>query len=361
MSQLVKGLLTIGIPTYNGGFNLPDMFSSIQKLGLNETEYQILVVDNCSDDNTDIIIQQYKAKIPNLKYYKNSENIGRIENWNKVIDLAEGDYLIIMNVNDRFIDFEAPKYIRYLDNNPQIPMILTDIQFEDHMYPNWIEYGLVNLEEYLKKTFLDPDYLEFHSIGLLHQHIFRTKVIMDNNIRFDVKIPRTTDRVFAGEVVKTGGGIFYYMNKSMVSWHLNKNRYHYNVHSNHKSFNFSELWMNEYEANVQLAEIGNISYKEVLQSQLILAGFFMHIKKLRALKNKILRSKTPTKGMEIPTAAIYYAYVKTMAESNKVSINYSYVKATALWRVIRWYLRSLHLYKKKERLLGDIIKTVEII
>ena len=361
MPQLVKGLLTIGIPTYNGGDNLADLFSSIKNLGLNENEYEILVVDNCSNDNTDTVIEQFKAQIPNLNYYKNGNNIGRIENWNKVIELTRGDYLIIMNVNDRFLNFDVKKHIQYLEHHPEISMVLTDIKFEDHIYPNWLESGVINLEAYLKKTFLDPEYLEFHSVGVLHQHIFRTKLIIDHNIRFDVQIPRTTDRVFTAEIIKSGGGMFYYSPNAMVSWHINKNRYHYNVHIKPEDFNFSELWINEYKANVQLARLGHIPYKEVLKSQLILASFFMQVKQLRALKNKIFKTQTPTKGMEVPTASIFYAYLKTMAEFNEVSINYYAVKAIALWRTVSWYMRSINLYKKNKRSLKDIIKLVELV
>ncbi|MGI4751206.1 MAG: glycosyltransferase family 2 protein [Janthinobacterium lividum] len=355
MSQLIKGLLTIGIPTYNGGFNFPELLLSIKKLGLDETEFEVLVVNNGSTDDTDKIMEQYKVTVPNLRYYKNNKNIGRIENWNKVIELAQGDYLIIMNVNDRFVDFEARKVLEYLNHHPEVPMILSDIQFEDHIYPNWIECGLLNLETYLKKTFLDTEYLEFHSVGILQQHIFRTKVIVDNCIQFNPRIPRTTDRVFVGQVVAAGGRNFYYINKTMVTWHLSPNRYHYQIHNNKNHFNFEELWVNEYEANIQLADLGKISYKAYLKSQLISAKFYMHVKHLRYLKDKILRTNTPTNGMEIPTAAIFYSYLKTMAELNHVSINYVVLNVTALKRAITWYLRSINLYKKNRRSLKGLI------
>src|SRR4051812_24783658 len=111
MDKAGKGLLTIGIPTYNGGANLRGLFKSIKNLGLNKDEYEILLVDNCSRDDTDIVVEQLQIQYPNLRYYKNLVNIGRIENWNKVIELTQGDYLIIMNVNDRFLNFDVKKQI----------------------------------------------------------------------------------------------------------------------------------------------------------------------------------------------------------------------------------------------------------
>jgi len=357
---LNKRLLTIGIPAYNGGANFSDLFLSIQKLGLANNEYEILVVDNCSTDETDYIIEQAQVKDQNLRYYKNPVNIGRIENWNKVIELAKGDYLIIMNVNDRFAEFDINKYLNYLEVNKKISVLLTDIKFSDHIYPNWIEEGIIGLEDYLKKTILEPEYLEFHSLGILHQHVFRTKSIIDNCIWFDPKIPRTTDRVFVAEVIKAAGGFFYYTPHTMVSWHLNSNRYHYNVHGHSKDFNFEELWVNEYKANSRIAELGNISLKQILNIQLIYASFNIHIKRLRWLKDKLLRTDTPTSGMEIPTSSVFFAYLKTMAQLNNVSINYHSVKIIALKRAVSWYLRSLNLYKKNRRTLKGIIQEVQM-
>src|SRR5438128_1505928 len=98
MVQANKSLLTIGIPTYNGGENLLELFDSIKLLGLSSDEYEILVVDNSSEDDTEAIINKLKPHYSNLRYHKNGNNIGRIENWNKVIELTQGDYLIIMNI-----------------------------------------------------------------------------------------------------------------------------------------------------------------------------------------------------------------------------------------------------------------------
>lgn len=357
----IKRLITIGIPTYNGGANFSDLFLSIQKLGLKDDEYEILVVDNCSTDETEDIIKQAQTNYRNLRFYKNPINIGRVENWNKVIELTKGDYLIIMNVNDRFVEFDVTKYIKYLEANKNIPVLLTDVQFADHIYPNWMEEGLVDLNKYLKKTLLETEYLEFHSLGIFQQHIFRTKSISDHHIRFDPKIPRTTDRVFTAEVIKAGGSTFYYTPHSMVSWHLNPNRYHYNVHIDSKDFNFEELWVNEYKANLTTAKLGNISLKQILISQLIYASFNMQIKRLRWLKDKILQSDTPTLGMEIPTSSIFFAYLKVIAEVNDISINYASVKIIALKRAINWYLRSLNLRKKNIRTLKGIIQEVKIV
>jgi glycosyltransferase involved in cell wall biosynthesis len=316
----------------------------------------LLIVDNCSTDDTAEVARQLQSQYPNIRYHRNNSNIGRVENWDRVIELARGQYLIIMNINDRFMPVNLTKHISYLENHPEIALVLTDMQFADHVYPNWAEEGVIDMNSYLEKTFLDTEYLEFHSLGVLHQHILRTADIINHRIKFNPEIPRTTDRVFIGEVVKAGGGKFYYSKDVMVSWHLNNGRYHFSVHNNPANFNFNQLWLNEYVANVQLAQISNIPYKKVLQSQLVLARFYMQVKWLRNVKNKLLNCHTVTNGMEIPTASAFYAYLKTMAELNEVTINYISISRKSLARALNWYLRSVGLARKNKRTLQGIIQ-----
>jgi glycosyltransferase involved in cell wall biosynthesis len=360
MDQLVKGFLTIGVPSYNGAANLANLFASAAMLGLRADEYELLVVDNASTDDTTQLVAELKGIYPNIRYHRHDENIGRIQNWNKVIELSRGEYLIMMNVNDRFVSFDAHKAMSYLTRHPEVSMILTDIQFEDHVYPNWRERGLLNLDQYLQKTFLETEYLEFHSVGVLHQHIFRTSLILKHHIRFDPSIPRTTDRVFVGQVAKAGGGQFYYLNQTLASWHLSAGRYHYQVHVSQKHFNFDELWLNEHQANVQLAELGGISFRQVLRAELIAASFHKQVNNLRRVKDYLLRTTTPTQSLELPTARVFYAYLKTLAQLNQISFNYFSLNTIAFKRAMRWYLRSLRWLPPNVRSLKGVIQPVEM-
>lgn len=83
--------LTIGIPTFNGGTNLINAIRSCSSIKLKPDEYEILVLDNNSDDESIECIE--KLNLSNLRIVKNSINIGRIQNWNKCVDLLEASIL----------------------------------------------------------------------------------------------------------------------------------------------------------------------------------------------------------------------------------------------------------------------------
>ena len=279
--------LTIGIPTYNGAFNLDDLFQSISLLGLREDQFEILIVDNASTDETAVIVEKLLKKVLNLRFYRNENNIGRIENWNKVIELAKGDYLILMNVNDRFIDFDLITYINYLDHNPDISLVMSDIvnvyPLVTYSYPDWDESGNFTFSNYIKNSFLNPDVLEFYSLGVLHQHIFRLNTIRQHHIKFDSLLPRTTDRVFVAQVITSGNSTFYYTGKAMVKWVANQYRYHFATQQNLKNFDFNSLWLNEYKANLILTSLAGISLRNFLKSQAMYAKYMHYAYRLKKI------------------------------------------------------------------------------
>lgn len=347
------GLLTIGIPAYNGGQNLPGLLASIGQLGLPENAYEILIVDNASTDDTEQVVEQLKISYSNMVFYKNKTNIGRIENWNRVLRLARGEFLILMNVNDRFLHFNLLKYVNYLKNHPEIPLVMSDVLFEGYQYPNWKEEGVINLNAYIRKAFLNINYLEFHALGVLQQHIFRTRVIREHRLKFDPVIPRTTDRVFIAQVIKKGGGLFLYTAQPVVSWRLNAGRYHHQVHAGSAGFNFDELWGNEYRANTQVARIAGIPYTNMLQSQLVLASFMMLAQKVRKMKAVLLHRPITDTGMEISTAHLYYRHLKQMAVQRKIRAPYWLINMLTLRRAAMWFLKPAN-SRKKNRTIKDI-------
>ncbi len=83
--------------TYNGAKYIREQMDSILSQTLKPDE--IIVVDDCSADETVSILHEYKTKC-NIKIYLNSENCGVNRNFEKAISLAEGDYIFISDQDD---------------------------------------------------------------------------------------------------------------------------------------------------------------------------------------------------------------------------------------------------------------------
>lgn len=82
-------LISVGMPVYNGARTLRHALDSI--LAQSFTDFEIVISDNASTDETASIVAEYSKLDPRIRLHRNSENVGARANYNRVLDLARGD------------------------------------------------------------------------------------------------------------------------------------------------------------------------------------------------------------------------------------------------------------------------------
>lgn len=84
--------------TYNGEKYLGDQIDSI----LNQTiqDFELIVCDDCSTDNTWNILLDYQLHDKRIKCYRNEKNLGFKKNFEKAIGLCTGDYIALSDQDD---------------------------------------------------------------------------------------------------------------------------------------------------------------------------------------------------------------------------------------------------------------------
>ena len=113
--------LTIAVPNFNGAKNLQRTIKSCKKIQIPLQDYEILIVDNCSTDNSIDIINELGKEFPNIVLIKNKENVGRIQNWNICLENAKGKYLIFLFSNDMINELNnIHEILEILDKNEEI-------------------------------------------------------------------------------------------------------------------------------------------------------------------------------------------------------------------------------------------------
>lgn len=105
-------LLSICIPTYQRPRHLDTLLSKLAKQleGLEPNLVKIYISDNCSDDETPTIVENHKSKLP-IIYNRNSENVGMMLNFVKVIEIAQGDFIWLFGDDDEFQNDKAIEMI----------------------------------------------------------------------------------------------------------------------------------------------------------------------------------------------------------------------------------------------------------
>ena len=83
--------VSVCIPTYNYARFLPEAIESI--LNQSFTDCELLIIDDCSQDNTSEVVQRYAVKDARIRFSVNSPNIGMVNNWNLCLREARGEFI----------------------------------------------------------------------------------------------------------------------------------------------------------------------------------------------------------------------------------------------------------------------------
>jgi len=94
-------LLSICIPNYNRGKYLNNCLNSILLAkSISSLKFEICISDNGSTDNISQIVNHYKKKKLIINYKKNRKNLGFGANFQKVVNMAKGEFIWIIGNDD---------------------------------------------------------------------------------------------------------------------------------------------------------------------------------------------------------------------------------------------------------------------
>lgn len=106
-----KPYFSIVIPTYNRGNLIGRCIDSIRSQ--NYTNWEAIIVDNYSEDNTEEIVMSYNDE--RIRFIKN-HNYGVIAvSRNKALDMAKGDWICFLDSDDAWLPSKLEKMCEYTD------------------------------------------------------------------------------------------------------------------------------------------------------------------------------------------------------------------------------------------------------
>jgi glycosyltransferase involved in cell wall biosynthesis len=117
--------LTIGMPVYNGQDHVPESLNSILTQSL--SDFELIISDNASTDQTPQICEQFAAMDSRIRIYRNAENVGASENYNKVFRLAKSGYFKWASCNDICGPTFLEQCIRALDGDDSLVVAFTGV------------------------------------------------------------------------------------------------------------------------------------------------------------------------------------------------------------------------------------------
>lgn len=91
-------MISIALASYNGEKYLREQLDSI--LSQTIQDFEVVVCDDASIDSTWSILEEYKEKDSRFRIYRNKENLGFKNNFEKAISLCKGDYIALSDQDD---------------------------------------------------------------------------------------------------------------------------------------------------------------------------------------------------------------------------------------------------------------------
>src|SRR5512143_1505875 len=116
--------VSVCMPNYNFAQYLPEAIESVLKQSY--TNYEFIIIDNCSTDNSADIIKRYAESDSRIQFSVNKYNIGMVNNLNLCLKKAQGDYIKFLFSDDMLASDKAvERMVSILDSDQEIALVAT--------------------------------------------------------------------------------------------------------------------------------------------------------------------------------------------------------------------------------------------
>jgi len=113
--------VSICIPAFNYAHFLADAIDSV--LAQTYQDFELLVIDNCSTDNTKDVVGEYMSTDSRIRYVCNESNIGPVKNLNRCLELASGEYVKILCADDMLSPACLERMVAVLEQYPDVSLV----------------------------------------------------------------------------------------------------------------------------------------------------------------------------------------------------------------------------------------------
>jgi glycosyltransferase involved in cell wall biosynthesis len=123
-------MISIIVPTFNYGRFIRDCIESV--LSQSIADWECIVVDNASTDDTAQIVTQYTRQDSRIKYCKLDDNKGPSCARNVGIQLSKGEYILFLDSDDLIGPKKLESALVLFERNPSSSIVYSDMRyFED--------------------------------------------------------------------------------------------------------------------------------------------------------------------------------------------------------------------------------------
>lgn len=223
-------LVSIIMPTYNCGAFIGQSIDSV--LSQTVKDWELIIVDDCSTDDTEIVVKKYVKRYAQIYYRKLPHNSGPAVARNEAIRQAKGKYIAFLDSDDVWFPHKLEKQIAFMEENR--------VAFSCTGYECMNEFG-----KSLHYALIPPKEISYMKCILLSNPIGNLTVIYDqvalgkfevpairkrNDFALWLQILKKTDKCYGMQDVL---GCYRLGRKGSVSHNkLKQSKYHWQLYHN---------------------------------------------------------------------------------------------------------------------------------
>jgi glycosyltransferase involved in cell wall biosynthesis len=182
--------VSVVIPNYNHERYLPQRIESVLQQTYQDIE--ILLLDDCSPDNSRAVIEKYAAQDSRIRVIFNEQNSGStFKQWNKAFNLARGQYIWIAESDDYAAPTLLEILVKHLDEDADIGLAYCNSNTVDE-----------NNEEI---TVLDNFYTDLDPVLWTHDFVMEGRTLITNFMSYRNIIPNASAVVMRKSVIDRVG------------------------------------------------------------------------------------------------------------------------------------------------------------
>jgi glycosyltransferase involved in cell wall biosynthesis len=270
---------SVVIPTYNREGLIVKTLDTV--LGQTYTQYEVIVVDNCSTDNTEKVLEPY-IQSGKIRFIKHDRNYERAASRNTGMEHATGDFVTFLDSDDLMYPQNLQDAAGYVLAHPQVKLFHNRYELVDPENRVLHRYRLPSLADPLR-AIAEGNFLS--CIGVfVHREVYQryrfdTNPLLTGSEDWDFWVRVVAD-YWPGRINKVNSGIVHHGGRTVTNIDLPRlrQRIQYTIakviadphlHAVYKSY----LKRMELSALVYMASVANSGRKYQEARQLLWEAF----------------------------------------------------------------------------------------
>jgi len=180
MNITTKPIVSIGMPVYNGEKFICEALASL--LAQTFTDFELIISDNASSDQTPRICEEYAARDKRIRYYRSESTSDPISNFNRVLEMVRGDYFMWAAADDLWEPAYVFVLLQALTSEPDTVLAFSDFNninehgHEVKTYPHVFQLQSANPFQRLRNYLIQDEHLGKANLiyGLMRRSTIQT-------------------------------------------------------------------------------------------------------------------------------------------------------------------------------------------